>query len=554
MIAGRGRWDMHKYHPLKLPESPSRQNIRLLHVTQSFGPSLSNSGDDLLPDVLTSLAIKQQDSPLYNTSIIMPFYPAIKKKYNKLKKFAELNVPMENDLAVNFRVFLQRWNHTSFAETSGSSYTTMNVFLIEPGHRKPYKAPFKQRQSFALTLQDVYFAKASAELVTYLTSAEGTTLFDDIMSEDAQEDSTSSSHTVVHAHGSNCALFLPFLRHTLSQTRQSIQAPSIATVYSMHEDLSQELLTHFSLGTLKPFFPRKVLKLLTAHLELDAKPAIIFPSVMGVASADHVVLPSEQLGSELIRQTAHPNMKEAIMPDLLHLASEERYHGIDGSVSIARIQQVLCSRQDIASADCATDIYALKAAARSHLGIKHFFQPSSTVIIYHRLAANSLHAESFGNLMQELSKTDTSPYILLLSLSPKYNLPSSLESIINQHPQIKLLSDSDDALVALAASDLFLPDASLPYSTYTRQIETAAQLGIKELPLYTPLVHSPQVNMGDLYNPFEKVQEAPFAIDVGWANQTVHRVDVGKREQVTLPLARSAFDKVGFFYLCPTQD
>jgi len=549
VLPGRETYPLQRYKELELAAEPSQQSVRLLHITQNFGPSLDSSFNELNHHVLTSLAVKQQESPLYNVSIIMPYYPAIKKKYKPfVKKFANLNTLMTpNGDPVNFRVSLLKWNHTSLAEESRTIYNTMNVFLIEPADRKPYNVPFAKRQTFALEQQDVYFAKAASELVLYLETEEGTSLFDAVMDQDAEDDENAEIQTVVHVHGSDSALAIPFLHNAIAPKGHRIVSaafPELTTVYSMNDDLTQELLTHFDFPTLSPYLSQAVLESSLAHANL-AEPATLFlPSVSAIRSANHIVLPSQQLGKELVQTTIHPALSEAIFPDLLQLAKEARFHGISNEGNIDRLWRSLCLMRDLASPDCLQDVMRMKELARLTLSRRMETNLDDTLLIYHHFGSGSLHKQSFRDMMS-LMKDSSRPFLLFSGTSPDFTLQRQLAVLLKANPSIQHIANVEDNTLYMVASDLLLPDASLTYSAYKRQLTTAAFLGLTPLPLFTPIAIQTEVNVGLAYNPFELHYGGPHAVDVQAANQTLGEFNLSERQiGVEVRSELSSFDQV----------
>ena len=325
---------------------------RIFHVTKEFGPATMGG----LGVMLTALAIAQAESPYLAVSVVLPFYSFLRADFpSQIAHFADLRVSIAGTKGsrpklVGCVVSLLKWEYSSATDfldpdrnlDSAIDRRSIDIYLIGPGDQKPFSVAFKATDAgdvysaykpLKQEWKDLWFAKAAAELLSFLASGSGPEEDDEVGWElelqdtalDTREPSVGVSGSgkvdVVHLHGATNAMVASFLS-------QNDDERTSAIVYTLHDSLDEveysnlvvNLLAFLDASDLSPRFLRK-------HSPYIVEKQL-YTSALGIDLADVVTFVSRSIASDIVQGRFRFAMQDLVMPSLSLRAKERRFFGI----------------------------------------------------------------------------------------------------------------------------------------------------------------------------------------------------------------------------------
>ena len=141
--------------------------------------------------MLTALSIAQAESPFLSVSTILPFYSFLLTDYpTQISHFANLRIAVagpkgRQPKTIGCVVSLLKWEYASAADFLSPDREddpavvrrSIDIYLIGPGDQKPFDVAFRAKDAgdvysaykpLKQEWKDLWFAKATAELLQYL--------------------------------------------------------------------------------------------------------------------------------------------------------------------------------------------------------------------------------------------------------------------------------------------------------------------------------------------------------------------------------------------------
>nr|CAG8599201.1 2544_t:CDS:2 [Entrophospora candida] len=336
---GHPKIEKQNYQPVKYIGIPSNvttelnQVTNIFHVTKEFG--LASMGG--LGHIVTGLSQAQTANSALEVNVIMPYYSFL-KSHHDIHGFAQMSIDIQDEYGnseqVVFTVYQFFWNVTQdddvLNDETPPEPKAIRVFAI--GHSKgvaPFNLAFKSRRvtdiyssppSLPQEWRDLYFCKAAAELIAYITNIVDTPLFD-----------TQEEHGVdiVHIHGATNALVIEFLKD-LNKENNRFSKPPPAIVYTLHDYLEEQLYSNEVVNILK-FMD---LKDYTTEKPNYFHSSRMYTSSLAIDQADYVTFVSYTMAKEMVEGPMDFYLKELIMPSILERARTGNWIGITSGIDL----------------------------------------------------------------------------------------------------------------------------------------------------------------------------------------------------------------------------
>ncbi|GAA6001992.1 hypothetical protein JCM10207_003028 [Rhodosporidiobolus poonsookiae] len=355
-----------------------RPATRILHVTKEFGPATMGG----LGAMLTALSIAQSESPYLSISVALPHYSYLRERYTagEIQPFATLSIPFTSNPTspsraktqhVHCPVSLLRWSYSTApdfldpdspllsAAQDASLARTIDVYLIGPSDSKPFSAAFRAKDEGDIysaykplkqEWKDLYFARAAAELVSYLGAKDETTVFEDAamgafdLDEDDENElearavqkkaSARRKVDVVHLHGATNAMVAHFLREREREHRHdepSGRHPAI--VYTLHDSLDEVEYSNL-VSNVVHFLPPASPAAQTSSSLSRVEPYIyrsstqLFTSALGIDLADAVTFVSRSIAADIVSGQFRFHLEDLVMPSIAKRAASGHFIGV----------------------------------------------------------------------------------------------------------------------------------------------------------------------------------------------------------------------------------
>ncbi|KAI5481111.1 glycogen/starch synthase, ADP-glucose type, glycosyltransferase family 5 protein [Pseudohyphozyma bogoriensis] len=342
---------------------------RVIHVTKEFGPATMGG----LGVMLTALAIAQSESPYLSVEVILPRYSFLRdhpEYADKLETFTQLPVYLHSPKSdqrerINCRVSLLRWEYTPAADfldpdvdlDAPVEKQSINIFLIGPGDQYPFKNAFKATDAGDIysayrplkqEWKDLWFAKAAAELVAFLSYSDSATIFDRGVADDLTAEETSEAHhssftptdprkggvDVVHLHGATNAMVAFYLREMDDFDVFGEDPPAI--VYTLHDSLDEVEYSNLLVNT-KRFTTPTVHNLHDLSTYTYGKQ--VFTSAIGIDLSNMVTFVSESIAASIVEGRFNFSLRDLVMPSIAARASDGAFVGITNGLDFTELSR-----------------------------------------------------------------------------------------------------------------------------------------------------------------------------------------------------------------------
>ncbi|KAL8284038.1 hypothetical protein RQP46_005151 [Phenoliferia psychrophenolica] len=331
--------------------------------------------------MLTALAIAQAESPFLSVSVVLPFYSFLRTdsspSYN-ISHFAEIRVPIAGNRGktpklVGCVVSLLRWEYESATDflnppslsrngngdRTETTRRSIDIYLIGPGDQKPFNIAFKAKDAgdvysaykpLKQEWKDLWFAKASAELLTFL-GYDGSRPYQNPIDTEAADDdeegwelelqdangdddatvfvtSRTAGVDVVHLHGATNAMVGYFLRETERVERYD-RTTTPAIVYTLHDSLDEVEYSNLVSNSLafldSPLLAPRFLEEMSDYIIEDRQ---LFASAVGIDVADAVTFVSRAIAQDIVEGRFRFALRDLVMPSIARKAKDGRFVGI----------------------------------------------------------------------------------------------------------------------------------------------------------------------------------------------------------------------------------
>ncbi|CAG8615069.1 3339_t:CDS:2 [Acaulospora morrowiae] len=313
------------YHPIKYLDLDPNVNSSLprgttiYHVTREFGKSAKTN----LGYHVTALANAQSADDSLLINIVTPYYSFLRHVY-KSSPYCRLSIRIRDEhekwQSVEFRVYRFWFNNTENQTFNSNKSNLIRVFMIDHASKvHPYNLAFKSRsisstKGLSSELEDLYFCKAAAELITYLNTMIETPLFAKINARDVG---------VVHIHGSINALAVDLIKELHKDNKPQKTHPPI--IYTLHDHYDEQLYSvHYE--SLNRFVSAEKFRVNNPNYFHQNR---LFTSSLGIDGSQAATFVSEEGAQYIVEKTPNFYMKELIMPSILQKAKNGRWVGVN---------------------------------------------------------------------------------------------------------------------------------------------------------------------------------------------------------------------------------
>lgn len=299
--------------------------------------------------MLTALAIAQAESSRVSISVILPHYSFLKKAYPSTKLVVDLKVPIIDAGKLKdagCKVHLLQWKYSTMIDFLNPNLEanitrdqrTMNIFLIGPGDRSPFNVAFKATDAgdvytaykpLKQEWKDLWFAKSTAALVSFLNSARGT---DEKYHEEVRQALANKKALidVVHLHGATNAMVAFYLRQSELLQKSNAIPPTI--VYSLHDSLDEVEYSNL-MSNVVNFIeppsppgsdPPSQINFLTPYIQGKQ----LFTSALGVDFGNMITFVSRSIATDIVEGRFKFSLHDLIMPSISTRAKTGSFVGI----------------------------------------------------------------------------------------------------------------------------------------------------------------------------------------------------------------------------------
>lgn len=213
---------------------------------------------------------------------------------------------------------------------------SIDVYLVGPGDRTPFSSAFKAADAgdiysaykpFKQEWKDLWFAKASSELISFLNTEGRSTLFQ----KPASDLNFRGGVDVVHLHGATNAMVAFYLRQYEQNNRAGPRFPAI--VYTLHDSLDEveysNLVSHThhfldSPPTTSTSLPQTPLYPLEPYIYGSQ----VFTSALGIDLADMVTFVSRSIAKDIVEGRFKFSLHNLVMPSISIRARTASFIGV----------------------------------------------------------------------------------------------------------------------------------------------------------------------------------------------------------------------------------
>jgi glycogen synthase len=280
--------------------------------------------------MLTALAIAQTESPHQHISVIFPYYSFLRSEPlgDHIHPFARLQIPITSPKGkvkeVGCQISVVSWEYSSMIDFLNPDLEvdderdkrSIAIYLVGPGDSSPFHVAFRAKDAgdvysaykpLKQEWKDLWFAKASAELVLHLN---------------AGHHGSHKPVDVVHLHGATNAMVAYFLRQSAATSTTS-NPPAI--VYTLHDSLDEVEYSNL-VSNAAVFLPPSPSSL--TNLSYYVHGAQLFPSATGIDLADMVTFVSRPIAADIVEGRFTFALQDLVMPSIARRAEQGSFIGV----------------------------------------------------------------------------------------------------------------------------------------------------------------------------------------------------------------------------------